>query len=123
MNKRGWFAPEHPAQLVMGFTIWSLWFIAIYAGLSVACQLAPPAVQQGAMTWLNAGLFVFTLLVMALLVSLAWRSARYCLSAQRERKVGGVTPFIGYVSTVLYLLAAIATLAGGLPVLVFTPCS
>ncbi len=123
MNKPGWFTPEHPAQLVIGFAIWCVWFIAMYGGLSVACQLTPPAEQQGALTWLNAGLFALTLLVMVLLLWLAWRSGRYCVLAQRQAKTGSVTPFIGYVSTVLYLLAAIATLAGGLPVLVFTPCS
>lgn len=123
MIRPGWFAPSHPAQLVIGLVIWSIWFIAMYAGLSVACQLAAAANQQGALTWLNASLFGLTLLVMVLLLWLSWRSGRYCVSAQRQTRTGSVRPFIGYVSTVLYLLAAIATLAGGLPVLVFTPCS
>ncbi|KKO49191.1 hypothetical protein VT06_08075 [Arsukibacterium sp. MJ3] len=135
MNKRGWFAPGHPAQLVIGFTIWSIWFIAMYAGLSVACQLAPPAEQQGALTWLNGALFGLTLLVVTLLLWLARRSGRYCISLaaqandnQGNSKLnanakGGVRRFIGFGSTMLYLIAAAATLAGGLPMLVFTPCS
>ena len=136
MNKLVWFAPGHPAQLVIGFTIWSLWFIAMYAGLSVACQLNPPDMQQGPFTLLNAGLFVLTLLVTALLLFLAWRSGRYCASVHRKDKAGvnsddakanhsatSAGRFIGYISTVLYLIAAAATLAGGLPVLVYAPCS
>lgn len=122
MNKPGWFTPGHPAQLVIGFALWSIWFVAMYAGLSVVCQLAPPAEQQGALTWLNAGLFGLTLLVVILLLLLAWRSARFCM-LQRSQAASGVSLFIGYISAVLYLLAAIATLAGGLPVLVYSPCS
>lgn len=136
MNKFAWFSPGHPAQLVIGFTIWSIWFIAMYAGLSVACQINPPEPQQGPFTWLNGGLFVLTLLVSALLLYLAWRSGRYCASVHRKDKAGAnpdnakasrsatsAGRFIGYVSTVLYLIAAAATLAGGLPVLVYSPCS
>lgn len=135
MNKSGWFAPGHPAQLVIGFVIWSVWFVAMYGGLSVACQLVPPAEQQGALTWLNAGLFMLTLVIMLLLLILAWRNARYCWALHRntnnnaafsepdDQATVGVRRFIGYLGTLLYLIAAAATLAGGLPVLVFTPCS
>lgn len=135
MIEARWFSPGHPAQVAIGFVIWSIWFIAMYGGLSVACQLEPPPMQQGPYTWLNGSLFALTLLVMALLLILGWRSGRYCaLQAQSEKNYsndsnrvdnasGSDRRFIGYLSTVLYLLAAVATLAGGLPVLVFTPCS
>ncbi|WP_151704599.1 hypothetical protein [Nitrincola alkalilacustris] len=124
MSKLTWFAPGHPAQIVIGFVIWSIWFIAMYGGLSVACQLAPPEVEKGAFTWLNGGLIAFTLLVFALLLFLAWRSGRYCASKHKESDDAvGFERFVGYVSTVLYLIAAVATLAGGLPVLVLSPCS
>lgn len=123
-RKLTWLSPGHPAQIVMGFVIWSLWFIAMYGGLSVACQLAPPDTGQGAFTWINGGLFALTLLVMALLVFLAWRSGRYCASQHKAgAEAAGFERFVGYVGTVLYLIAAVATLAGGLPVLVLTPCS
>lgn len=119
-----WFSPSHPAQIVVGFVIWSIWFIAMYGGLSVACQLAPPETVQGPFTWINSGLFAFTLLVIALLVYLAWRSGRYCaLQHQADEETAGFGRFVGYVGTVLYLIAAVATLAGGLPVLVLSPCS
>lgn len=123
-HKARWSDPGHPAQLVVGLTIWSIWFIAMYAGLSVVCQFAPPATQHSPFTWLNGGLFGLTLLVVALLLLLAWRCGRYCLRQRRANQHNtGVTHFTGYVSTVLYLAAAVATLAGGLPVLVLSPCS
>ncbi|KGK41339.1 hypothetical protein LH51_15570 [Nitrincola sp. A-D6] len=123
-RKLSWFAPSHPAQIVMGFVIWSIWFIAMYGGLSVACQLVPPDTGQGPFTWINSGLFAFTLLVFALLVLLAWRSGRYCASQHKAGEVtAGFGRFVGYVGTVLYLIAAVGTLAGGLPVLVLSPCS
>ncbi|MDR6982532.1 heme/copper-type cytochrome/quinol oxidase subunit 2 [Rheinheimera pacifica] len=119
MSWRRWCEPGHPAQLVLGFSIWSIWFIAMYAGLSVVCQLAAPAPADSAGNWLNYTLWGLTLVVLALLLLLAWRGWRYCRSGQN----GSGTPrFIGYVSTVLYLMAALATLVGGLPVLVLPPC-
>ena len=118
-----WFAPGHPAQLAMGLIIWSIWFIAMYAGLSVVCHLAPPAKQQSADSWLNIGLAAFSVTVILLLVALAWRSGRYCAAQHQRQGRNGTYRFIGYVSTVLYLAAALATFAGGLPVLVLAPCA
>lgn len=123
MSKLSWLAPSHPAQLAIGFVIWSFWFVAIYGGLSVACQLVPPEPEQGPYNGLNGSLLVLTLLVTALLLFLAWRSGRYCLAGRKASKeAAGFEGFIGYVGTVLHLVAAIATLAVGLPVLVMPPC-
>src|SRR5690606_24635178 len=69
---------EHPLHAILGLVIWSLWFVALYGGQGVGCALAPPPVEDGAATWLNAALGLFTLLIVALLVGLAlfsWRSA------------------------------------------------
>lgn len=118
-----WFSPGHPAQLIIGLIIWSLWFVAMYAGLSVVCQLAPsPALQRG-VSWLNIGLAAFSVLVILLLVVLAWRNGYYCAAQHQRKGSSGAPRFIGYVSTVLYLAAAVATAAGGLPVLVLAPCA
>ncbi|WP_213999829.1 hypothetical protein [Arsukibacterium sp.] len=123
-QKARWSDPGHPVQLVVGLTIWSIWFIAMYGGLSVVCRFAPPATQHSPFTWLNGGLFGLTVLVVVLLLLLAWRCGRYCLRQRRAKHHdAGVTQFAGYVSTVLYLAAAVATLAGGLPVLVLSPCN
>ena len=123
MIKFSWFAPGHPAQHAIGLMIWSIWFIAMYAGLSVVCQLTPPAKQQSADSWLNIGLAAFSVVVILLLLALAWRSGRYCAAQHQRNHSNAVNRFVGYVSTILYLAAAVATLAGGLPVLVFAPCA
>ena len=123
MTTARWFGPGHPAQLVIGLIIWSIWFIAMYAGLSVVCQLAPPPRPQSAFSWLNIGLAAFSIMVILLLLVLAWRSGRYCAAQHQAHDSSSTQRFIGYVSTVLYLAAAVATVAGGLPVLVLAPCA
>ena len=40
--------PHHPVHLILGLCVWSIWFVVLYGGLSVACQLTPPEPQQGA---------------------------------------------------------------------------
>lgn len=119
MSWRRWLQPGHPAQLVLGFSIWSIWFIAMYAGLSVVCQFTAPAPQDGAANWLNYMLWGLTSAVITLLLLMAWRGWRYCRSVPHGSRT---LRFVGYVSTVLYVMAALATLLGGLPVLVLAPC-
>ena len=107
-----WLSPGHPAQLVIGLIIWSIWFVVMYAGLSVVCQLAPsPALQRG-VSWLNIGLAAFSVVVILLLVVLGWRSGRYCAAQHQRHGRGGTQRFIGYVSTVFYLAVAGAIAAG-----------
>ncbi len=100
---------QHPLQLVLGLTVWAIWFVALYGGLSVACKLAPPPASAGALTWLNGALLLFTLATAALLGY--W--ARLCWRAQG---------FIARVGAGVHLASAVATLAMGLPALVLPPC-
>lgn len=111
-----WLAPSHPAQLLLGLTIWSLWFVAIYASLSVACELAPPAPERGALTAVNAGLALLTLMAVTLLGWLAWRGL--CAGRQaigRER-------FIALVGGGLHLYSAAGVVFVGLPIVALPPC-
>ncbi len=71
-------APFHPLQLTLGLIVWSVWFVALYGGLSVACAVAPPAATLGALTWINGLLLLLTLATTALLAYWAhgcWRAA------------------------------------------------
>lgn len=113
-------AAGHPAHLLLGLLVWSIWFVALYGGLSVACAVAPPPVAAGALNWINGTLLLLTLLVTALL--LAW--ARRCLAAVKPpaESGSGVTRFLPAMSAALYLAAAAATLAVGVPVIVLPPC-
>ena len=111
-------APSHPLHLVIGLMVWSLWFVALYGGLSVGCALAPPDVALGARTWLNGLLLALTALTLVWLLlrmGLSWRAARGSQAGSRER-------FVTTLSAALYLVAAVSTLVIGLPILGLPPC-
>lgn len=109
------WAPTHPLQLVGGLTIWSLWFVLMYAGLSVSCASAPPPVVADAFTWINGLLLVMTLVTLAILLAAAWRCWR--VSGQTGNPL-----FVARVAAALYLVAAVATVAVGMPIWVLPPC-
>ena len=62
----------HPAHLVTGLSIWSLWFVALYGGQGVGCSVAPPALEDGPWTWLNLALGLLSLLATVVLLWLAY---------------------------------------------------
>lgn len=110
------FRACHPLQLVVGPIIWALWFVTIYAALSVVCSAAPPVADTGPFTWLNGLLLVLTLLTTLLLVvagARCWRASR--TGSAREE-------FFTRVSAGVYLLTAASTLLIGMPVAVLPPC-
>ncbi|OMG64723.1 hypothetical protein AUR61_010270 [Stutzerimonas balearica] len=109
----------HPVQIPLGLVIWSLWFIGMYGGQAVVCTLAPPAPEQGVWNWLNAGLGLLTLLTLGLLVWLAshfWRLSRPPHQLN-ERQV-----FVTKIAAGIHMIAAIATLFVGIPLLQMPPC-
>lgn len=108
----------HPLHLVIGFMIWTLWLVLIYAGLSLGCMAATSPETLGAQSWLNITLLGFTLIVAALLLWLGVRSWRSPPPEKNEKQAR----FILRVSAAVYLCAAIATLAGGIPTLMLPPC-
>lgn len=107
----------HPIHLVGGHTIWGIWFVAIYGGLSVACTVAPPDAGGDVVTGINVAIGVSTLAIAALLLWLTWASARAARRAawRRER-------FFGLASAGNYLFASGATLFVGYPVVFLPPC-
>lgn len=112
-----WRKPGHPVQLLLGLTIWSLWFVALYGGLSVACAVAPPSPDQGALTALNLWLGLLTLLTLGALLWLA----RFCLGAVR-REPSRAARFIAAVAGGLHLFAASGVAFVGLPLVALQPC-
>lgn len=108
----------HPLHLVLGFAIWSLWFVLSYAGLSLACQFAPPTDASMGFTWINALLLLGCASTTALLVYLALR----CWRAPAPREHPQQARFVSRVAGGAYLAAAIATLAVGLPSVWLPPC-
>lgn len=106
----------HPWHLIGGLTIWAAWFVVMYGGLSVACELYAPAAGSGVLNWISLLLLLLTLLTCGYLVVCAagcWRGARAAASQKR---------FTLKVGAAVYLSSALATLAVGLPVGVISPC-
>ncbi|QIB65797.1 hypothetical protein [Kineobactrum salinum] len=112
-------SPYHPLQLVLGLMVWSVWFVFLYGGLSVACQFAAPDPVRGAFTWINVLGLGLALLVAAVLLVAAWRCGR----ASRAPEAGPAAGrFIASVAAAVYALAALATLGIALPALMLPPC-
>lgn len=103
-------AASHPMHLVLGLVIWSLWFIAIYGGLSVYCSVAEDHPASGIFHPLNIGLLIFTAITcvkLAVLATWCWRNTK---------------GFPGRVSAMLYVAALIATIAVAAPIVYLPPC-
>lgn len=108
--------PEHPAHLVLGLLLWCLWFVLLYAGLSVGCARLPQA-SAWVSPWnvINLGLGVLTLMFLALFVLLVWRSWRALPGA-------GQRHFMIWSGLLVNLLSGAATLFVVLPIVYMPPC-
>lgn len=109
---------HNPIYLPLGLVIWSLWFVAIYAGLSVVCQRAPPAPDSGPWNSLNLTLLLASLLTAALLGALTWLFWR---AAQRA-KTDGSAHYAATTAAAVNLVAMFAVLFITLPILWMPPC-
>jgi len=115
-------SPTHPANLVLGLTIWAVWFVVLYGGLSIGCAAAPPDSAKLASTWINGAVLVFALMVGSYLL---WCALR-CWKASPpkvKREEGRLSRFLSNVATGLYLVAAFASLSLGIPGLILPPCA
>jgi hypothetical protein len=111
---------HHPLQLVIGLSVWAVWFVVVYGGVSVVCAFTPVLPGRGAWNAVNGSLLLFTLATLALLLWLAWRCRRALRDASMSRE--GTQRFIAALGAALYATAAIATAFVALPLLVLPPC-
>jgi hypothetical protein len=109
----------HPVHLVLGLVVWSVWFVAMYGGLSVACAIVPPPETAGALTWINGLLLLLTGFTAA---ALLYGAGRCWLAVRAAADDPQLVRFIPGVSALVYLSASGAVLAIGLPVIVLPPC-
>lgn len=107
----------HPIHLVGGVTIWGIWFVAIYAGLSVTCSVAPPDPERDMWTGINYGVALSTLVTTALLLWLTWASVRAARRAEVRREC-----YFAYISAGIYFFSAGGTLFVGYPLVFLPPC-
>ena len=108
-------------MLFRSLTLWGLFFVVIYAGLSVACSVAPPDPERDMFTGINAGVGVVTLVTTLLLLWLAWASMQAGRKAGRKEGLGRESYF-AYVSAGMFLFSACGTLFVGLPIAMLPPC-
>jgi hypothetical protein len=108
----------HPLHLVLGLVVWSAWFVALYAGLSVGCAVAPPDEALGPLNWINGMLLLLSIAIAALLLS--W--GRRCWRVGAARSANARRRFIAWIGARVHLVAAGAVLAIGLPVVALPPC-
>ncbi|SDU38460.1 hypothetical protein [Halopseudomonas salegens] len=108
--------PDHPAHALVGLLLWCLWFVLLYAGLSLGCAGLPEA-GTWASPWnaINLGLGLMTLLFLALYALLVWRSWR-ALQGKPQAQ------FIVWLGLLVNLLSAAATLFVVLPIVYLPPC-
>lgn len=119
MRLRRLMSPTHPVHLALGLTLWAAWFVVVYGGVSLACAWAPPPAQLGPLNWVNATVGALTLIMATLLAWAGWACWR---ARHTAREPVGARRFLAAVSAGLYVAAAIATLAVGLPAMRLPPC-
>lgn len=115
---KGWSAPLH---LMLGLVIWAVWFVLLYGGLSLACEFAPPAAEEGARTWVNLLMVALAIPVTAGLFYASYRCARVGLEAA-PGMTSSTRAFIRKISVSVYLVSAAGALALAIPGLVLPPC-
>lgn len=81
-----WLSPDSPWQLALGFTLWSLWFVGVYGGVSVACSARWAADARGPWNGVNGALIAGTLATVVMLLL----AARRCL--RHARTLRGLDP-------------------------------
>ncbi|WP_028241784.1 hypothetical protein [Stutzerimonas azotifigens] len=109
----------HPIQIPLGLVLWSLWFVVMYGGLSVVCAVAPPDPALGAWTWTNLALGALTLVTLALLL---WLAVRFWRLSRPPHELNERQVFVTKLAAGIHLVAALATLYVGTPLLFLPPC-
>lgn len=113
----------HPLQLLAGLSVWALWFVVVYGGLSVACSTASAdaTAQRGVFSDINLLLAALTLATAFGLAGAALACGRVASRIDSAAE-GGVGRFIACCASALYGVAALSTLFVGFPLLLLWPC-
>ena len=119
----------HAWHLVLGLTLWFVWFCVTYGGVAVACAVAPPSPALGPMNWLNATVLLLAAACTAAFGVAAWISARAARrgpgagAGAAAAGAGGSGPrFIARSASALYATAALSTALVALPAVLLAPC-
>ena len=112
----------HAWHLVLGLTLWFVWFGATYGGVAVACAVAPPSPALGPMNWLNATVLLLAAACTSAFGFAAWVSARAARRGPADAADAGPR-FIARSASALYATAAVSTALVALPAVLLTACT
>lgn len=108
-------------RLVGSLLIWGTHFAVIYAGTALVCArgtIGASLLGIGILTWIIAAA------TLAALVCLLWLCGAALTSLRSGTHPRGSTPwFLGWVTAVLGVLAAVAIVWEALPLLIVRPCA
>ncbi|MGM0570526.1 hypothetical protein [Marinobacter sp.] len=110
MTRRGFW--QHPASLLLGPVVWSIWFVVLYAVLSLACLqgwLVNGGDHPAAINLVLAGVGLLVAMVLMAAAWTAWRSP-------------AETGFIPRTSAMVSACSAVASLLPAMPGLIMAPC-
>lgn len=108
--------PTHPLHLIGGLSLWAIWFVITYGGLSVACRWQDDQADS-LLSFTNPVLLLFSVVMILVLIRCMQRSWH----AAREVKPGP-SRFITTLAAALYAASALAVAAVALPLLRLPPC-
>lgn len=121
-----YFAPTHPMQLALGLTLWCVWFVAVYGGVSLACMwqepVAPAWQPVGALAAINAGLLMLSGLTIALLAWWMWRCAKAAGAPEAPGTGPRASRFIAFTAAALHGSALLAVVFVAIPLWSLPPC-
>lgn len=110
---------NHPLHLVIGLTIWAVWFVASYAGISAGCMISSSPQTLGPLSWINISVLIGTLAVSALLLWLGISCWSYSIQKKNDTPQNSL---IQRVSAGLYLFSALAVIAVAVFLFRVPPC-
>lgn len=120
------FARDSLLGMTGGFIVWSIYFVAVYAGLSIGCVAGWDRTAVLGMNALQLILALLTLTALLLTAGYGWQNLK---AARRAAFSGSVPPerahrrFIASLAAALAGLALISTVWVGAPILVLAPCA
>jgi len=119
----------HAWHLVLGLTLWFVWFCITYGGVAVVCAVAPPSPALGPMNWLNIAVLLLAAACTGAFGLAAWVSARAARrlttkgAADAASAAGAGPRFIARSAATLYATAALSTALVALPAVLLAPCA
>lgn len=110
---------SHPIHLILGLTLWCIYFVVVYGGMSVGCEISAARDSTNPLNVINGFVLLVTIAFTLPLLWLAWACHKATPAVADDRTQGR---FLMRLSAVLYGLSAAATLFVGLPGAIYPPC-